>query len=51
MSTDYAEEYDLAATYPDILAEVTANFTVWYVVAVVCSRCMVEGPGTRVCDG
>eukprot|EP00750_Incisomonas_marina_P002570 INCI1244.2.p1 GENE.INCI1244.2~~INCI1244.2.p1 ORF type:complete len:657 (-),score=87.74 INCI1244.2:42-2012(-) len=30
METDYAENHDLADTYPEILAAITANFTVWY---------------------
>jgi hypothetical protein len=30
METDFYENHDLAATYPDVLAALEANFTVWY---------------------
>ena len=30
MSTDYAENHDLAAARPDVLAAIAANFSAWY---------------------
>ena len=30
MSTDYVENHDLAEQYPEVLAAIAANFTVWY---------------------
>lgn len=30
MTTDYAEEHDVSAQFPDVMKEISRNFTMWY---------------------
>ena len=47
MRTDYAENHDLAATHPDVLAAIAANFSAWRasVLHSIAAESECRGPG------